>query len=279
MKKVFALMMLMVASVMSVSAFTIVKASGKSVTKQVTGVSGFNEVNVKGSVDVIYKESKTTKVQIVADEKFVPNIEVKQSGKALLITQKSGVSFNAGKVKTRVEVYAPGVKKFFVAGSSDVNIYSDIVRDEFLCDVKGSGDITTYGIKADKIVVGISGSGDFDARNLEGKEISIGISGSGDAKVKRVNAGKIAVAVKGSGDVSISEGSATEANFAVKGSGDIKAVNLRATKTTAVASGSSDVKCYAGKELVATTKGSSEVVYYGSPSKVVKQGNVKHKGN
>lgn len=260
MKKLFALLvMFVVASVMSVYALDIVKANGKYVTKKVAGVSGFTELTVKGSVDVVYKESKTTNVQIVGSENVVKYVDVKQSGNTLIVSQKSNASINLVGTKLRVEVYAPNVKKFLSAGSSDIAIYSNIVRDEIVCGIKGSGDISAYGLKADKIVVGIEGSGDFKARRLDATNIDLGVVGSGDVK--------------------ISNGVAQEANLSAKGSGDIKAVNLRAVKTTAVALGSSEVKCCATKELVAVASGAGEVTYYGNPAKVSTKGSVNHRGN
>lgn len=280
MKKLFALLvMFVVASVMSVYALDIVKANGKYVTKKVAGVSGFTELTVKGSVDVVYKESKTTNVQIVGSENVVKYVDVKQSGNTLIVNQKNNASINLVGTKLRVEVYAPNVKKFLSAGSSDIAIYSNIVRDEIVCGIKGSGDISAYGLKADKIVVGIEGSGDFRARRLDATNIDLGVVGSGDIELKTVKAGKISAAVEGSGDVKISNGVAQEANLSAKGSGDIKAVNLRAVKTTAVALGSSEVKCCATKELVAVASGAGEVTYYGNPAKVSTKGSVNHRGN
>lgn len=280
MKKLFALLvMFVVASVMSVYALDIVKANGKYVTKKVVGVSGFTELTVNGSVDVVYKESKTTKVQIVGSENVVKYVDVKQSGNTLIVSQKNNASINLVGTKLRVEVYAPNVKKFLSAGSSDIAIYSNIVRDEIVCGIKGSGDISAYGLKADKIVVGIEGSGDFKARRLDATNIDLGVVGSGDIELKTVKAGKISAAVEGSGDVKISNGAAQEANLSAKGSGDIKAVNLRAVKTTAVALGSSEVKCCATKELVAVASGAGEVTYYGNPAKVSTKGSVNHRGN
>ncbi len=280
MKKLIALLvMFVVASVMSVYALDIVKANGKYVTKKVAGVSGFTELTVKGSVDVVYKESKTTNVQIVGSENVVKYVDVKQSGNTLIVSQKNNASINLVGTKLRVEVYAPNVKKFLSAGSSDIAIYSNIVRDEIVCGIKGSGDISAYGLKADKIVVGIEGSGDFKARRLDATNIDLGVVGSGDIELKTVKAGKISAAVEGSGDVKISNGAAQEANLSAKGSGDIKAVNLRAVKTTAVALGSSEVKCCATKELVAVASGAGEVTYYGNPAKVSTKGSVNHRGN
>ena len=280
MKKLFALLvMFVVASVMSVYALDIVKANGKYVTKKVAGVSGFTELTVKGSVDVVYKESKTTNVQIVGSDNVVKYVDVKQSGNTLIGNHKNNASINLVGTKLRVEVYAPNVKKFLSAGSSDIAIYSNIVRDEIVCGIKGSGDISAYGLKADKIVVGIEGSGDFKARRLDATNIDLGVVGSGDIELQTVKAGKISAAVEGSGDVKISNGVAQEANLSAKGSGDIKAVNLRAVKTTAVALGSSEVKCCATKELVAVASGAGEVTYYGNPAKVSTKGSVNHRGN
>ena len=242
-------------------------------------MSGFTELTVKGSVDVVYKESKTTNVQIVGSENVVKYVDVKQSGNTLIVNQKNNASINLVGTKLRVEVYAPNVKKFLSAGSSDIAIYSNIVRDEIVCGIKGSGDISAYGLKADKIVVGIEGSGDFKARRRDATNIDLGVVGSGDIELKTVKAGKISAAVEGSGDVKISNGVAQEANLSAKGSGDIKAVNLRAVKTTAVALGSSEVKCCATKELVAVASGAGEVTYYGNPAKVSTKGSVNHRGN
>ena len=280
MKKLIALLvMFVVASVMSVYALDIVKANGKYVTKKVAGVSGFTELTVNGSVDVVYKESKTTNVQIVGSENVVKYVDVKQSGNTLIVSQKNNASINLVGTKLRVEVYAPNVKKFLSAGSSDIAIYSNIVRDEIVCGIKGSGDISAYGLKADKIVVGKEVNFDFKERRLNANNNDLVVVGSGDIELKTVKAGKISAAVEGSGDVKISNGAAQEANLSAKGSGDIKAVNLRAVKTTAVALGSSEVKCCATKELVAVASGAGEVTYYGNPAKVSTKGSVNHRGN
>ena len=105
-------------------------------------------------------------------------VDVKQSGNTLIVNQKNNASINLVGTKLRVEVYAPNVKKFLLTGSSDVAIYSNIVRDEIVCGIKGSGDIKAVNLRAVKTTAVALGSS--EVKCCATKELVAVASGAGE---------------------------------------------------------------------------------------------------
>lgn len=293
-----AIAMLMASGVFASAENVKVKASGKIVSKEITGKSGFNEIVLKGAVDVNYYVAADTRIIISASDNVIPYIEVEKKGASLEVGIKKNVSISVrnSKADLKVKVYAPNVSSFSVKGSGDIKILTDLKADRLAFGVSGSGDIDAYNLKAGEVALGVSGSGDIEVRNVKANKIALGITGSGDIKCETTEAAEVALGVTGSGDIKVhcvaseklscgvtgsgdivlSSGNVGEAAYATSGSGDIKAMSVKVKNVTATVSGSGDIACRATSQVAAAATGTGEVHYYGNPAKVVGKGkNVK----
>lgn len=282
MKKIYAmLLMLVAASMVNISAAKQVEASSKVIVKNVTGISGFRGIVAKSIVDVVYYDSPTTTIKITASENVMPYVEVKKESNMLVVGLQKDVSVKRNKKPLKVEVSAPYVSLFSSTGSAYIYVKGAINRDKLVIGATGSGDIDIDKVVAKNVTLGITGSGDIEVHSANvSEEVTCGVSGSGDIEVKYLSAKDVAVGITGSGDVKIKSGSAENATYKVSGSGDISAINLMAGAVNAVVSGSGDVKCCAKNSIVCGNSGSGDIVYYGRPDKVKKNGkNIYSKGN
>ena len=282
MKKIFTmLLVLMAASMVSISAAKRVEASGKQMEKKVTGITGFRGILAKNVVDVVYRDSPNTEIKVIAEESVMPYVEVTKSEDMLVVGIQKGISIKLNKRRLKVEVSAPNVNMFSITGSSDIYVNGVVNRNKLVLGITGSGDIKAERIVANEMTLGISGRGDIDVKSANvSSELTCGITGSGDIKLVYLSAKEVSVGITGSGDVKIKSGSAEKATYKVSGSGDVSAINLQAGDVDVALDGSGDVKCCAKSSIACINRGSGNVVYYGKPSKVNKTGrNIHGKGD
>ncbi len=126
-----------------------------------------------------------------------------------------GRSTSAGRVLVAISLpIAPQVR---VKGSGDISLYG-LQQKEFEVSVKGSGDVTVQGT-VHNLEVDIAGSGDVDARDLAAAAVDLSVAGSGDIKASASQSARARVA--GSGDIVI-YGNPAQRDHRVSGSGKIK---------------------------------------------------------
>ncbi len=251
--KVFSmLVMFLFLFVAGIQAQTVIP-SKKYITKEVKNVSEFHSIEVLGSPDVEYRQSKDSKtaVSIYSSDNLVDLVEVSTVDGVLLVNIKHGVNIRGDVRRLVVIASSPSLKQVDIKGSSDV----------FLKGI----------IKGESLQLNVKGSGDIDADNLEFTHVFASIKGSGDIDLKNVKATNVNMQVNGSGDVNV-KGSALQATLTVRGSGDIVADKLLATHTIATIAGSGDIDCYASQQLDAKVQGSGDIDYKGHPSVVNKEG-------
>lgn len=230
-----------------------VTPSKKYVTKEVKGINGFTAMEVLGSPDVEYRQSKNGKTQVVIDgsENLVDLLEVTAGNGVLKVNFKKGVNIRGGEYRLKVIASSPALSRV---------------------EVKGSGDVVLKGIvQGTDLQLNLIGSGDIEGEDLRYTHISASVRGSGDIDLKRLKAINVDAEVKGSGDIDM-KGSAQQALLTVRGSGDITATHLKVANVVATVDGSGDIVCYASKQLDANVRGSGDIGYKGNPSVVNKQG-------
>jgi len=203
-------------------------------------LSGFNAIDIEGSVDVYIVQGQTESVKVEAPSDFMDHIITEVSGNTLRIRDKNSSGWHWGGWSThkKVAVYVSvrDIHEIGATGSGDVyfkeglhtnslriglsgsgDVQGLIETKNLDCSISGSGDLKLAG-HADQSSISLSGSGDFSARSLITQNTAVRVSGSGDANINVSN--NLNAAVSGSGDVSYT-GGAQHVIKSKSGSGDI----------------------------------------------------------
>jgi len=215
-----------------------VSGNGNVTTSEKT-VSSFTEVEQKGSFDVYVSTGSTYTVKIEAEDNLIPYIETNVNNGKLEINSKKGFwlqptkslkvyitaptfsairSYGSGNITSENTIYDSSKIELSVSGSADIKATVD--APEVHSDVTGSGNADLNG-QTRKFDGNVRGSGNINAFNLKAEEAKVEISGSGNANL--FASVKLDVTVNGSGDVSY-KGSAPQVVSNMHGSGTLKKV-------------------------------------------------------
>ncbi len=221
-----------------------VTGSSNYITKHIK-VEKFNGLQLSGSPDVIYKQTKgKPSVEVYGQDNIVELLDIHVQDNNLVVKFKSNTSIqNRGKLEIRVS--GPALNRISLSGSGDIKLANGIQTDGNL-NVK------------------INGSGDTTGNKISCNLLSLSINGSGDMTLSKIDAQKAKASINGSGDISLT-GSCKDAEYSVYGSGDIQASELKAAHVTTSVKGSGDISCYATTSLQGRVYGSGEVAYKGDP--------------
>lgn len=113
----------------------------------------------------------------------------------------------------------------------------------------------------------IQGSGNIDIKDVMKGQIDLAVSGSGNIEVKDVMKDQIDLVISGSGNITVS-GEVARLKATINGSGDLHAGGLKSATTTITVNGSGDANVHIIDALTANVRGSGNITYTGSPSKV-----------
>ena len=188
-----------------------VRGSGNVVTESRV-VSGFDEIVLLGSGDVIVSVTGTESLTIEAEDNILPLLTSEVRDGRLELGSDSSFSTSEGITYT---ITAADFDGLTIRGSADV-VASGIDSDSFDATVTGSGDIDAAGTTED-LTVRISGSGDFRGVDLTATTADVDISGSGSVVVNASD--ELDVSIRGSGDVEYIGNPALTQN--ITGSGSI----------------------------------------------------------
>ncbi len=170
-----------------------VQGSGIVVT-ETRAVSGFDEIVVLGSGDVIVTVTGTESLTIEAEDNIMPLLTTEVRSGRLELGSESSFSTTR---RITYTISATSLDGVTINGSGDVTA-SAIDADSFEATVNGSGDVTATGTTGD-LTVGINGSGNYDGEGLIAPLGTIEIAGSGSAVVNVTD--DLTVRIGGSGDV------------------------------------------------------------------------------
>lgn len=206
-------------------------------------VSGFSEVQLNGSGNVMVIQGNSEKVVVEADSEIIEKVTTEVKGKTLHLGMKSHFGWNS-------KPFQPVKYTVYIKNVERLAIY-------------GSGDMTSSEIEGKFIDLSISGSGDINVENLEANELSVSISGSGECTTSgAVNSQD--VQISGSGDYYSKQLDSNYSNVRVSGSGDV-VVNVK-KELDAIVSGSGDVIYYGSPSVSERTSGSGDVRGKGTAS-------------
>lgn len=211
-----------------------VKGNGKITTKSLT-VGDYDEIQMKGSFDMVLVKGKEGEITIQGESNIIPNIMIDVKDGVLHVAAKKGVNLYTKKALI-VTVPFQELDAVCLNGSGDIvseatieATYLEVKLDgsgDIILPVKtsrlksfviGSGDIELSGT-TNHLAVMVTGSGDFEGSDLESSVTDATVVGSGDAVV--VANESIRAEVAGSGDIEY-KGNPKKEKVNVIGSGDI----------------------------------------------------------
>lgn len=283
-----------------------IKASKNYVTKEVK-VPNFDAIELLGSPDVVYTQSKDgkTSVQIYGSDNLIDLLDVSVQNNTLIIKLKPKSSYY-GESRLEVRASSPSLNKAMLKGSGDIKLDSDINADKLEIALQGSGDIKSNGnlYCEGTLKTTLQGSGDIDFyKDARCSVATVSLQGSGDVKMKNISAASGSVSLQGSGDVSVSDYCKIgDLKIGLQGSGDIKIKNIESTMVHAGLSGSGDIDLtgntqkanlslqHSGdvkaarlkaRSVEATVKGSGEITCYATDElsgNIQGSGEIRYKG-
>ena len=198
-------------------------------------------------------------------------------GNGVLVTNEREIgSFNKIKVSGAVDVYIHHSTEYRVEVTTDENIIEYItteVQNQELV-VKSEANlrkfkeliVNIYTPSFDRISV--SGASDMWIKDrFEMDEVKIDASGASNISADNLNARSIITHASGATDVTIG-GNCESMEVHASGSSDVIAKDLNSKTCRVDASGASDVVVTASGNIKGSLSGSSDLEYYGNPSKV-----------
>lgn len=174
-------------------AFEGIEGSGNVIT-ETRNVSGFDEIVVLGSGDVVVSVAGTESLSIEAEDNIMPLLTTEVKSGRLELGSESSFSTTRGITYTITVVSLEGVE---INGSGDVDA-TGIDAGTFVAEINGSGDIRAAGTSTE-LDVGVNGSGAFEGEDLVASVGSVHVSGSGTAVVNVAD--DLEASVSGSGDI------------------------------------------------------------------------------
>lgn len=167
--------------------------SGDMITES-RDVSGFDEIVLMTSGDVVVEVTGTESLEIEADDNVMSLLTSEVVNGRLELGSSGSFSTTRGITYTITASELVGVT---ISGSGDIDV-SRIDADSFEATISGSGNIDPSG-NSTNLKVTISGSGRFSGDDLESAIGDVTVSGSGEAVVNVTD--DLVVRVSGSGDV------------------------------------------------------------------------------
>jgi carbon monoxide dehydrogenase subunit G len=180
-------------------------------------LGSYNEIEVKGSMDVYFTQGPEKEAVIEADDNILPYIELIQEGDKLIIRQKNHISLSYHN-EIKIRLTAPDVRSFSLSGSGNIKLVNTVENKESVSvAVSGSGNVDGV-VDAPEVNANISGSGDI-AVTGETRDLEVNIAGSGNFRGKALLAENANVNIAGSGDAEVHASVKLEAK--IVGSGDV----------------------------------------------------------
>lgn len=188
------LLLVVLLSLWVLSACQVITGSGNIVEER-REVSGFNQIEITGSGDLIVEQSGEESLLVIADDNLLPVLTSEVAGRRLILGTRSNTSIMNGKIEYHVTVKS--LEGLEITGSSDTMIHK-LDGDQLDIQISGSGSVTGDG-SVNKLNIEISGSGDYDGAAITSQDATVSLSGSGSVLVNASQT--LSADISGSGDV------------------------------------------------------------------------------
>jgi hypothetical protein len=181
-------------------------------------VSNFSEISMGTSGTIYVTQGNETKVEVVASDERMENLEIEVNGDKLVIRTKGNWGWNKNSGDLDIYVVTPNINGLSVSGSGKMIVQNKIKTNDLDMSVSGSGKLVV-GADARKMDISISGSGNVElSGSAEAMEASI--SGSGDVHGEDLRVGTVDITISGSGSCEIHVNETLDAR--ISGSGSIR---------------------------------------------------------
>lgn len=194
-----------------------VRGSGVTATDN-RKVSDFQELEVKGSMDVYFTDGPLQEAVIEADDNILPYIELVNEGDKLIIRTKKNHQFSTHD-DIKITLSAPDVRAISLSGSGNIKVTNTLENDDAVkLNISGSGDITAL-VHSPEVKVNVTGSGNIKVGG-ETRDLDLNVAGSGNFEGKELMAESASVNVAGSGDAELH--ASVKLDVKVVGSGNVE---------------------------------------------------------
>jgi hypothetical protein len=204
----------------------------KAQTTQVREAKAFQKIEVSGAANVIYTQSDTLALKVVADEKEINNIYTTYENETLVIKAKGSFTHS-------YKIYVSGntLKQITSSGASKLSSTNSINADSLSIDVSGASDvILKINTKAtDVMLSGASGV------NLEGNTQTLysTVSGASALKAYKLNTSTTNITASGASSAKVFANDKINANATgsstIKFKGEPKEVSAEASSSSSIA--------------------------------------------
>lgn len=204
----------------------------------------FNEIYVKGNVDVECRESADSAGMIVfsSTPEVFNAVNCNNVGTRLNIVVNGVASNVLRKELSKIVVYYSGaLSAVSYAGAENMRLRDADYGKSVVVMMTGSGRLRIDGLSASHVSCSVAGSGALSmAGTTKAGNITCSVSGSGTMEFLHLQAHSANATVNGRGCLVVN-GEVGQASFALKGSGSIDASSLKCSQITAGAYGSGQI--------------------------------------
>lgn len=200
-----------------------VLATGKDIN-----VKQFTDVNVVGSMQVIYLHHKNHFVKVDASIQALKALLIYANENELYITTRNhhGASSDSTVSIKGIKVYvgSPSLRGVSLTGDGSLVVSTPVTVSHFDIDLTGSGHISfSHLIDSKSLDVKLTGAGKVDVAKLKSTKLTTQLTGSGTVSYHDVNVDKTESVITGSGTIAI-KGSSGEHLKSINGPGHIEAI-------------------------------------------------------
>ncbi len=181
-------------------------------------VSEFSRISMSRSGTVYVTQGNTTKVEVLASDDVIEDLDIEVRGNELLIKNKRTKGWGGSNGKLEVFVVTPDVEGFAVSGSGKIIAENKIKSSNLNLAISGSGRVISS-VDAESIKIAISGSGNAELSGTS-KSLSAAISGSGGVKAEDLFVDTCEVTISGSGNCEVHVNESIDAR--TSGSGSVR---------------------------------------------------------
>lgn len=243
MKKLFATMMIVVASLSATMAM-----AGNVVTETYPIKSNYTAISATNMIEVVLLDSPKNSIRVETDERLMPYLQIVVKNGVLHLSFDDHREVerlrkrNLNLADTRVYISARGVDTFIASGMSEFE--------------------TEMTLNANTITINASGMSSFDFERVECKTFKLSISGKTEVDAQ-LQAGKCDISVSGMSEADL-EGRTDRLLLKLSGMSEASFGELYARTAEVNVSGMSEAEVNASESITGGVSGMSDLTTYGS---------------
>ncbi len=214
------------------SLFLISSLTIKAQTSQVRETSPFKKIEVSGAANVVFTQSDTLNLKVVADEKEINNIFTTFENETLVIKAKGSFTHSY-----KIYVSGNSLNQITSSGASKFSSTNPITSDSLSIDVSGASDVI---LKVNTKVIDVMLSG-ASGVNLEGNTQTLysTVSGASALKAYKLSTAITNVTASGASSAKVFANDKINANATgsstIKFKGEPKEVSAEASSSSSIA--------------------------------------------